>query len=175
MNQAFPMTTDVLENKDLRGVFRRHKTEMACMENPRTFLLQLRDYDLLPDDRYQVLVYKGSSFVITGETRIAYSHIGSLGIVSHNKHNQKKQFIDSVSLQDMRRMRSKDNLKKAIYEFLDWLEVKQPRLIPKFWRAIFKEITMTQYPTLRRLHYSLMNGQSYTHLTHFDCISLCSG
>lgn len=45
---------EALKNADLLQFFRCHKTEMACMENPLTFLTQLRDHDLLPEDRYQV-------------------------------------------------------------------------------------------------------------------------
>lgn len=60
----------------------------------------------------------------------------------------------------MSRMKSKDRLEKAVYEFLDWLEMKQPQLIDTFWRAAFVELLMNRYPTLRELHYSLMGGQS---------------
>lgn len=45
---------EALENADLLQFFHSHKTEMACMENPLTFLTQLRDHDLLPEDRYRV-------------------------------------------------------------------------------------------------------------------------
>lgn len=45
---------DFLENEDLLQFFHSHKTEMACMENPRIFLTQLRDHNLVPEDRYQV-------------------------------------------------------------------------------------------------------------------------
>ncbi|XP_033998431.1 nuclear body protein SP140-like protein [Trematomus bernacchii] len=42
-----------LGDNELLRFFRRSKTEMSCMENPQTFLRQLRDYDLLLEDRYQ--------------------------------------------------------------------------------------------------------------------------
>lgn len=45
---------DLLKNEELLQFFHRHKTEMACMENPRIFLTQLRDHNLVPEDRYQV-------------------------------------------------------------------------------------------------------------------------
>lgn len=45
---------EALENADLLQFFHCHKTEMACMEKPLTFLTQLRDHDLLPEDRYRV-------------------------------------------------------------------------------------------------------------------------
>lgn len=57
----------------------------------------------------------------------------------------------------MSRMRS--NLKNALYDLLDWLEKERPELIQMFWKAVFKEVTMKHYPTLRRLHGSLMEGQ----------------
>eukprot|EP00066_Takifugu_rubripes_P012746 XP_011602012.1 PREDICTED: nuclear body protein SP140-like protein isoform X1 [Takifugu rubripes] len=103
---------EALGNADLLQFFHSHKTEMACMEKPLTFLTQLRDHDLLPEDSYR----------------------------------------------KMSRMKSKDRLKKAVYEFLDWLEVNQPQLISTFWRAAFVELLMNQYHTLRKLHYSLMDG-----------------
>ena len=45
---------DWLEADELLRFFRCHKTEMSCMENPHTFLNQLRDHDLVPEDRYKV-------------------------------------------------------------------------------------------------------------------------
>lgn len=79
--------------------------------------------------------------------------------MAFNKKHLSLGFIDSLSLQKMSRMKSKDRLKKAVYEFLDWLEVNQPQLISTFWRAAFVELLMNQYHTLRKLHYSLMDGQ----------------
>lgn len=70
-----------------------------------------------------------------------------------------------MSFQKMSRMRSKDKLKNALYDFLDSLEKHQPELIDKFWQAAFKEVTMQHYPTLRKLHCSLMQGQ-FVHSAH---------
>ncbi|XP_047184315.1 nuclear body protein SP140-like protein isoform X2 [Scophthalmus maximus] len=44
---------DFLESKELLQFFHCHKTEMSCMENPHTFLRQLRDHNLIPEDRYE--------------------------------------------------------------------------------------------------------------------------
>ncbi|KAL3054106.1 hypothetical protein OYC64_006439 [Pagothenia borchgrevinki] len=44
---------DWLGDNELLRFFRRSKTEMSCMENPQTFLRLLRDYDLLPENRYE--------------------------------------------------------------------------------------------------------------------------
>lgn len=50
---------------------------------------------------------------------------------------------------------------QELYDLLDWLEKERPELIHDFWKAVFKEVTMKHYPTLRRLHDSLMEGQFY--------------
>ncbi|XP_063077084.1 nuclear body protein SP140-like protein [Engraulis encrasicolus] len=44
---------DFLPEEDLLLFFRRKKTEMSCIDQPHTFLTQLRDYDLLPEKLYQ--------------------------------------------------------------------------------------------------------------------------
>ncbi|XP_026212392.1 nuclear body protein SP140-like [Anabas testudineus] len=106
-----------LESEDLLRFFHCKKTEMSCMEKPHTFLSQLRDHDLIPEDRYQ-----------------------------------------KVS-----RMKSKENLKKAVYEILDLLERKRPQHIHLFWRCVFEEVIMSQYPTLRLLRNSLMDGSYRFH------------
>ncbi|XP_073349917.1 uncharacterized protein [Pagrus major] len=100
-----------LEPDKLLSFLRVKKTELSCMENPHTFIRQLRDHNLIPGDRYE-----------------------------------------------MRRMRSKDILKKAFYEALDWLERERSQHIRLFWRSVFNETIMNQYPTLRLLRYSLLDG-----------------
>lgn len=50
-------TTDPLDfktNEELTQFFRSKKTEMSCMEQPQTFLRQLRDHELIPEDEYKV-------------------------------------------------------------------------------------------------------------------------
>ncbi|XP_049416672.1 nuclear body protein SP140-like protein isoform X11 [Epinephelus fuscoguttatus] len=101
-----------MEKEELLRFFRRHKTELSCMENPHIFLSQLRDHDLIPDDRYQ-----------------------------------------KVS-----RMKSKNNIKRGLYDILDWLEKKQSKRIIDFWDCVFNETIMNQYPTLRLLHNKLKDG-----------------
>ncbi|XP_068575028.1 nuclear body protein SP140-like protein isoform X1 [Cebidichthys violaceus] len=108
---------DWLENEELLRFFHRKKTEMSCMENPHTFLSQLRDHDLVPEERYK-----------------------------------------KVS-----RMKSKDNIRKGLYDILDWLESEQPKSIREFWSCVFEETILNQYPTLRLLRNSLMDGSF-----HFD-------
>lgn len=45
---------DFLENGELLRFFHCHKTEMSCMEKPLTFVTQLRDHNLIPEDRFKV-------------------------------------------------------------------------------------------------------------------------
>lgn len=47
---------DWLRDNQLLQFFRRNKTEMSCMENPQTFLRQLRDHDLLLDKTYEKVI-----------------------------------------------------------------------------------------------------------------------
>ncbi|XP_075941294.1 autoimmune regulator-like isoform X1 [Anarhichas minor] len=108
---------DWLKNEELLRFFHCKKTEMSCMENPHTFLSQLRDHDLVPEDRYK-----------------------------------------TVS-----RMKSKDNIKKGLYDILDWLERERSQSVREFWSCVFKETILNQYPALRLLRNSLMDGSF-----HFD-------
>ncbi|RVE69251.1 hypothetical protein OJAV_G00075970 [Oryzias javanicus] len=88
------------------------KTELSCMENPQIFLSQLRDNDLIPDDKYKKVI----------------------------------------------KMKSKGKRQMAIYEILDWLEKEGSNNIHVFWRCVFKEVILTQYPVLKTLHKSLLDG-----------------
>ncbi|XP_056262994.1 nuclear body protein SP140-like [Pseudoliparis swirei] len=45
-----------LNDEELLRFFRRCKTEMSCMEKPHTFLCQLRDHELVPEDRYKKVI-----------------------------------------------------------------------------------------------------------------------
>ncbi|KAM9843318.1 uncharacterized protein sp100.1 [Aulostomus maculatus] len=103
---------DFLENEELLRFFHCNKTEMSCMENPHTFMRQLRDHDLIPEDRFKKLS----------------------------------------------RMKSKEVMKKGLYEALDWFETMQPQHIKLFWSCAFKETIINHYPSLRLLRDSLMNG-----------------
>ncbi|KAM9346464.1 uncharacterized protein ABDE67_013070 [Symphorus nematophorus] len=108
---------DFLEDEELLRFFHRHKNEMSCMENPQVFINQLRDHDLIPEERYM-----------------------------------------KVS-----RMKSKDNKRRALYDMLDCLERRQSEDIKEFWRSVFKDVTINQYPTLQTLRKSLLDGSF-----HFD-------
>ncbi|XP_014908752.1 nuclear body protein SP140-like isoform X2 [Poecilia latipinna] len=108
---------DFLEPAELLTFFHCRKTEMSCMENPLIFLNQLRDHNLIPEDKYKITI----------------------------------------------RMKSKDKIRRAVYEILDCLEKENSEHIPLFWRCVFKDVIMNQYPTLKLLHNSLMDGSF-----HFD-------
>ncbi|XP_073351380.1 uncharacterized protein [Pagrus major] len=103
---------DFLEPEELLSFLHVKKTELSLMENPHTFIRQLRDHDLIPEDRYK----------------------------------------------NMSRMKSKERLKKALYDFLDWLERERSQHIKLFWSSVFRETIMNQYPILRMLRNSLMDG-----------------
>ena len=57
-------------------------------------------------------------------------------------------------------MKSIDKMKTSVYELLDWIETERPWNIRMFWTCVFKDIMMTQYPTLKRLRDSLFDGQN---------------
>ncbi|XP_053300357.1 nuclear body protein SP140-like protein [Pleuronectes platessa] len=103
---------DFLKPEVLLRFFHCNKTVMSCMENPHTFLCQLRDHDLIPEDRY---------------TRVSG-------------------------------MKKKENLRKALYDVLDWLERERSQHINLFWRYVFEDPILKVYPTLIRLRNSLMDG-----------------
>ncbi|XP_070836772.1 nuclear body protein SP140-like protein [Chaetodon trifascialis] len=103
---------DFLGSEELLRFFHCHKTEMSCMENPQTFISQLRDHNLMQEDKYK----------------------------------------------KMSRMKSKDNKRKALYDVLDWLERERSQHIKDFWRCVFKEVILNNYPTLRLLRNRLMDG-----------------
>ncbi|XP_074511437.1 nuclear body protein SP140-like protein isoform X2 [Sebastes fasciatus] len=59
---------------------------------------------------------------------------------------------------EVSRMKSKDNIKKGLYGILDWLEKERSKSIKDFWRCVFRETILNQYPTLRELRNRLMDG-----------------
>ncbi|KAK2833721.1 hypothetical protein Q5P01_017610 [Channa striata] len=103
---------DFLEDEELLRFLHCHKAELSCMDNPQIFLFQLRDHDLIPDDRSK-----------------------------------------KVS-----RMKSRENQKRAVYEILDWFETERPKHIHTFWKCVFKDTIINQYPALCLLRNRLMDG-----------------
>ncbi|KAM4530536.1 uncharacterized protein PAE49_022997 isoform 2-T2 [Odontesthes bonariensis] len=47
---------DFLKSEELLRFFHCRKTEISSLENPHTFLSQLRDHNLIPEDRYQKVI-----------------------------------------------------------------------------------------------------------------------
>ncbi|XP_040917672.1 nuclear body protein SP140-like protein isoform X2 [Toxotes jaculatrix] len=60
-------------------------------------------------------------------------------------------------------MKSKENTRKALYNILDRFETERSEHIRVFWSCVFKDSIINQYPTLRLLRNSLMDGSF-----HFD-------
>ncbi|XP_017272021.1 nuclear body protein SP140-like protein isoform X2 [Kryptolebias marmoratus] len=56
------------------------------------------------------------------------------------------------------RMKSKEKLRKEVYKILDWLETTRAKHIRAFWKCVFVEVMLSQYPTLKTLRNSLMDG-----------------
>ncbi|XP_053300332.1 nuclear body protein SP140-like protein [Pleuronectes platessa] len=103
---------DFLEPEELLRFFHCNKTEISCMENPHTFLRQLRDHDLIPEDTYKKVI----------------------------------------------RRRKKEIMQAALYDVLDWVERERSQHIHWFWRCVFRDTILNDYPTLRLLRNSLMDG-----------------
>ncbi|XP_062340873.1 nuclear body protein SP140-like protein isoform X2 [Osmerus eperlanus] len=104
--------TDFLEDEQLLQFLHCRKTELSVIEDPRLFLNQLNDYNLLPTDMYEKVI----------------------------------------------RTKSKTQRQKSVYELLDWLERRRPQHIKLFWKCVFKDHLLLQYPTLQQLRNSLMDG-----------------
>ncbi|XP_077414797.1 uncharacterized protein LOC144044334 isoform X2 [Vanacampus margaritifer] len=109
-------------DEELLQFFHCSKTEMSCMENPHTFVRQLRDYDLIPEHFYK----------------------------------------------KVNRTKSKEALKKGLYEILDWFERERSQRIKVFWRCVFKETIVNQYPTLQELRNSIRDGSFHLDTQTFN-------
>ncbi|XP_038836895.1 nuclear body protein SP140-like protein isoform X2 [Salvelinus namaycush] len=103
---------DFLTDKQLLQFFRCSRTQMSCMEQPHTFLNQLRDHHFIPEKMYKKLI----------------------------------------------RCRSKEVREKGVYQVLDWVESERPDSIKVFWNCVFRDHLLLQYPTLRLLRNSLLDG-----------------
>ncbi|XP_027141747.1 nuclear body protein SP140-like protein isoform X2 [Larimichthys crocea] len=66
--------------------------------------------------------------------------------------------IPEDTYEKLSRMKSKDNLRKALYDFLDWLEKKHPEDIRGFWTCVFTDTIVNKYPTLLIMRNSLKDG-----------------
>ena len=85
-----------------------------------------------------------------------FQHVRQATVALLNPH-----FLHAfVCLQKVSRMKSKDNIRKGLYEILDWLERERSQRVREFWSCVFKDTILNQYPTLKLLRNSLMDGQS---------------
>ncbi|KAJ8371457.1 hypothetical protein AAFF_G00310560 [Aldrovandia affinis] len=55
-------------------------------------------------------------------------------------------------------MKSKQLRERGVYQLLDWLETERPQCIKLFWSCVFKDHILLQYPVLRLLRNSLLDG-----------------
>ncbi|TNN21523.1 hypothetical protein EYF80_068366 [Liparis tanakae] len=56
-------------------------------------------------------------------------------------------------------MKSKDNIRRGLYEILDLLEREHPQRVREFWSCVFKDTILNDYPTLKLLRNSLLDGE----------------
>ncbi|CAN9505863.1 unnamed protein product [Ophioblennius macclurei] len=110
MDRADPL--EFILDEELLQTFHRQKTTMSCMDNPQTFLNQLRDHKFVPEDKYE-----------------------------------------KVS-----RMKSRERIKQSIYEILDWVANKRSKDIRRFWKCVFNDVVLNEYPTISKLHRSFLDG-----------------
>ncbi|XP_029491329.2 nuclear body protein SP140-like isoform X1 [Oncorhynchus nerka] len=103
---------DFLTDEELLRFFRCSRTEMSCMEQPHTFLNQLRDHHFIPEKMHTKLI----------------------------------------------RCKSKEVREKGVYQVLDWVEAERPNSIKVFWKCVFRDHLLLQYPTLSLLRNRLLDG-----------------
>lgn len=53
-NDRLAFLLDVIPPEELIIFFSSNKTQISCIDDPITFLNQLRDYDLVPEELYRV-------------------------------------------------------------------------------------------------------------------------
>ncbi|XP_048846166.1 nuclear body protein SP140-like protein isoform X8 [Brienomyrus brachyistius] len=105
---------DFKTNDELTQFFRCNKTVISGIEHPDTLFRQLRDHNLIPEDKYKKLM----------------------------------------------KMRCMQRKVKGVYEVLEWLETTCPENISHFWKCVFKDHILQQYPILRLLRDKLLSESS---------------
>ncbi|XP_016150277.1 nuclear body protein SP140-like protein isoform X4 [Sinocyclocheilus grahami] len=60
--------------------------------------------------------------------------------------------------ENVKKMRSREQKEKGVYEVLDWVEKNKPQYIHQFWRCVFEDHILQLYPTLRTLRKSLLDA-----------------
>ncbi|RXN25370.1 nuclear body protein SP140 isoform X1 [Labeo rohita] len=64
---------------------------------------------------------------------------------------------EGFGFENVKNMRTPKEREQAFYEVLDWLEKTRPQDIQQFWRCVFEDHILQQYPTLRMLRNSLLD------------------
>ncbi|XP_053493698.1 nuclear autoantigen Sp-100 isoform X2 [Ictalurus furcatus] len=101
---------DFLTDEELIRFLQCKKTEITSyIEKPLTFLNQLRDNKLVPENLYQ-------------------------------------------------KVKKMKNKPKGVYEILEWVENKPGQHVRKFWRHLFQNHILREYPRLRGLKKRLLDG-----------------
>ncbi|MED6239941.1 hypothetical protein ATANTOWER_013508 [Ataeniobius toweri] len=59
-------------------------------------------------------------------------------------------------------MKNKTNIERAVYDILDWIEEEESARIRVFWKCVFKEFILNQYPTLKLLHQRLKEEELHS-------------
>ncbi|XP_016150273.1 nuclear body protein SP140-like protein isoform X3 [Sinocyclocheilus grahami] len=70
--------------------------------------------------------------------------------------------------ENVKKMRSREQKEKGVYEVLDWVEKNKPQYIHQFWRCVFEDHILQLYPTLRTLRKSLLDGTFKLYKKHPD-------
>ncbi|XP_052374510.1 nuclear body protein SP140-like protein isoform X13 [Oncorhynchus keta] len=65
---------------------------------------------------------------------------------------------EALSLKKLIRCKSKAVREKGVYQVLDWVEAERPNSIKVFWKCVFRDHLLLQYPTLRLLRNRLLDG-----------------
>ncbi|XP_043091526.1 nuclear body protein SP140-like protein isoform X2 [Puntigrus tetrazona] len=60
--------------------------------------------------------------------------------------------------ESVRKVHSRKQKEKVVYEVLDWVEKNRPQCMHRFWRCVFEDHILQLYPTLRILRNSLQDG-----------------
>ncbi|XP_034151103.1 autoimmune regulator-like isoform X2 [Esox lucius] len=78
------------------------------------------------------------------------------------------ELIPEEMYQKLKWIKSKEQREKGLYDMLNWLEEKRSDCIQLFWRCVFKDHLLQQYPMLRLLRNSLLDGKESSPHAHTE-------
>ncbi|TRY99093.1 hypothetical protein DNTS_012368, partial [Danionella cerebrum] len=131
-----PMELDFFTNEQLLRYFRRKKTQISTIEQPRMLLSHLRDHGLLRDDLYKA-----------GNTLSRH--------YSPQQGHQIQLKPPRANIQKVNAMRSQKQ--KGLYEVLDCLEKERSEHMHFFWRCVFEDYILQMYPLFRVFKHCLQD------------------